>query len=581
MSEEPLPIEETDEMEPIEIGSPVPNGHDSDPPPAPDLAVLDGLADRVRVAPSALFAPDVVAALVHVRATDRGRFADLRAEIKATRAVPIKDFDDLARGQPEDGRDDSQADQLIAIADGADLFHAADGVSYVDVEIDDRRETWPVRSRGFRRWLSARYYAETGGAAHDGALESALNVFDARAQYEGDERVVGVRVGRSDDVDGRIFLDLADEDWKAVEIDSEGWRVVESPPARFRRSAGMRPLPEPVRGGDLRRLRRLVNVSTEADFVLLVSWLVACLRDRGPYPALIFLGEQGTGKSTASGVARGLVDPNSAPLRTAPKDVRDLFIAAMNSHVMAWDNLSGIAPWLSDALCRLATGGGFAVRSLWTDGDETLFDACRPNILNGIEDVVTRPDLADRSIFVRLEPIPDEDRRPESELWADFNAERPALLGALLDLVSAGLRALPTMNPPALPRMADFELWAAACETGAPWLAGDFQAAYAENRARAIDDVIENDRVASAVRLLVAERGVWTGTMAELLEDLGRVAGEGATHPKSWPQSPRGLTGRLARASTFLRTVGIEIDRGERASDRSRSRIVTLRRVGE
>src|SRR5579872_5026268 len=94
-----------------------------------------------------------------------------------------------------------------------------------------------------------------------------------------------------------------------------------------------------------------------------------------------------------------------------------------------------------------------------------LFDAARPVILNGIEDIVTRPDLADRGVFLTLEPIPEERRRPEAELWAAFEAERPRILGVLLDAVVEGLKRLPETHLPRLPRMADFALWATACET--------------------------------------------------------------------------------------------------------------------
>ena len=123
------------------------------------------------------------------------------------------------------------------------------------------------------------------------------------------------------------------------------------------------------------------------------------------------------------------------------------------------------------ALCRLATGGGFAVRQLYTDQDEVLFDAARPVSLNGIEDIVERPDLADRAVFLTLEPIPEERRRPEAEIRAAFEAERPRILGALLDAVVEGLKNLPETRLPKLPRMADFALWATACET-AIWPAG-------------------------------------------------------------------------------------------------------------
>jgi hypothetical protein len=199
--------------------------------------------------------------------------------------------------------------------------------------------------------------------------------------------------------------------------------------------------------------------------VLVIAWTLACLRNRGPYPVMVLSGEQGSAKSTFSAILRALLDPNTAPLRALPREDRDLFIAASNGHVLAFDNVSGLPAWISDTLCRLATGGGFAVRQLYSDQDEVLFDAARPVILNGIEDIVTRPDLADRAVFLMLEPIPEERRRPEQELWTAFEAQRPRILGVLLYAASKGLAMLPQTRLDKLPRMADFALWAAACET--------------------------------------------------------------------------------------------------------------------
>jgi hypothetical protein len=288
--------------------------------------------------------------------------------------------------------------------------------------------------------LTRRYYEETGGAPNSEAMQSARGVIQARARFDAPERVVYVRVGG---LDGPLYLDLCDENWRAVEIDSTGWRVIDKPPVRFRRTAGMQPLPIPVSGGSVEALRSFLNVKTDADFVLAVSWLLAALRDRGPYPVMVLSGEQGSAKSTFSAFSRALLDPNTAPLRALPREDRDLFIAANNGHVLAFDNVSGLRDWISDTLCRLATGGGFAVRQLYTDQDEVLFDAARPVILNGIEDIVARPDLADRALFLTLEPIPEDRRRPESELWAAFEVERPRILGALLDAVVEGQKRLP------------------------------------------------------------------------------------------------------------------------------------------
>jgi hypothetical protein len=213
------------------------------------------------------------------------------------------------------------------------------------------------------------------------------------------------------------------------------------------------------------------------------------------------------------------------------------------------------------------------VRQLYTDQDEVLFDAARPVILNGIEDIVTRPDLADRAVFLTLEPIPEERRRSEAELWAAFEAERPRILGVLLDAMVQGPRRLPETRLEKLPRMADFALWAAACET-ALWPAGTFWSAYCGNRDEAVEGVIDADPIAAAVRAVMATRTEWTGTASDLLGALGEAAGERVAKSKTWPDSPRALAGRLHRAATFLRKIGIEISFGREGRARTRTILI-------
>jgi hypothetical protein len=520
-----------------------------------DELALEGLAARCEIDPGAAFTPQVMERLADLKNRDRATFESLRAQLKKA-GVRVTALDDaIAERGGESRRDQTQADLLIELAQDAELFHAPDGTGYADIQVNGHRETWLIRSKGFRRWLTRRFFEATEGAPNSEALLAAINVIEARAHFDAPQRTVHVRIAGAD---GKIYLDLGDETWRAVEIDAEGWRVVDKPPVRFRRAAGMLALPVPEPGGSIEVLRSFLNVRTENDFVLVIAWSIACLRDRGPYPVIVLSGEQGSAKSTFSAILRALLDPNAAPLRTLPRDDRDLFIAANNGHVLAFDNVSGMPAWLSDTLCRLATGGGFATRQLYTDGDEVLFDACRPVILNGIEDIVTRPDLADRSIFLNLEPIPDEKRRPEADIWRSFNNERPRILGALLDGVVEGLRRLPDTRLPGLPRMADFAVWATACEQ-AYWPAGTFWAAYASNRDEAIAGVIGADPVAAAVRTLMGDRTEWRGTASELLAALSETAGERVARAKDWPATPRGLSGRLRRAATFLRKVGIEI----------------------
>jgi hypothetical protein len=460
---------------------------------------------------------------------------------------------------------------LIALAEGLELFHTPNGTAYADLFIDRHRETWPVRSARVRGWLRRRYYDATGEAASAAALGSALNLLEARAQFDGLERLVNVRVAEHA---GRIYVDLADPAWRAIEIAPDGWQVMAEPPVRFRRPPGMSPLPVPQPGGSLEELTSFLNLPGRDDLVLATAWLLAALRPSGPYPLLVVAGEQGSAKTVLSKLLRTLIDPNVAPVRTLPREERDVFIAANNGHVLAFDNLSALPPWLSDTLCRLASGGAFAVRQLYTDQDEVLLTAARPIILNGIEDVVTRPDLADRALFLTLRPMAEAQRRPEQELWRAFELARPRLLGTLLDAMSHGLAALPGVHLDRLPRMADFVLWAAACE-GALWPAGAFVRAYEDNRRVAIEDAIDADPVAACVRELMAERGSWAGSATDLLRmSANRGSGRIAIDLSGWPKSPRAIAGRLRRAQTFLRILGIEI-RFSRIGH-SGSRLITI-----
>src|SRR5260370_16176904 len=165
-----------------------------------------------------------------------------------------------------------------------------------------------------------------------------------------------------------------------------------------------------------------------------------------------------------SKILKILIDANVPALQALPRNEHELFIAAGNRHVLAFDNVSGLPLWLSDALCRLASGAGFSTRKLYEGREEEVFDGARPIILNGIEDIVERHDLGERTLFFMCEPISDENRRTEDELWAAFEACWPSVLGALLDAASMGLKRLSETRPPQLPRMADFAQWAIACE---------------------------------------------------------------------------------------------------------------------
>ena len=353
---------------------------------------------------------------------------------------------------------------------------------------------------------------------------------------------------------------------------------------RFRRPRGMKALPEPKKSNldaltRLQPLYRLMNLKDKDEFVLTVAWILAALHGKGPFPVASITAEQGSAKSTRARLMRSTFDAHAVLLRSPFREMREGHIAMKNTYVVAVDNLSSLPQWLSDMHCCAATGGGSTYRSLYTDEDETFFDLKRPQILNGIEDVAIRADLADRSIFFTPKPISDEDRLTEEELWADFNAVHADLLGALLDVLSHGLSRRHVIKPKNLPRMADFTTLMMACET-ALWPEGTFRAAYDLNLAEVTATVLSADLVASAVRDLMQDRQRWEGTATALLQVLRGVAGEQATKAPTWPRNGFALSTRLRRGASNLRKIGIAIEFGHDGT-KQRSRRIVITAPGE
>lgn len=464
--------------------------------------------------------------------------------------------DTISTPAPRDAEDRPRASQATRLVDlaleaGVELWHAPTGDPYVTLPVDGHREHHALTTRAVRDWLARRHHAETRGVPGSQAIADALTVLAGMARYEGAEHATAVRVGG----DGRddVFLDLVDVAWQAIHVTRDGWRRVSDPPVRFIRSRGMLPLPQPIRGGTVETLREILHVSSEADYRLIVGWQLGALSPRGPYPPLALAGEQGAGKSTAARLVRRLIDPHVAELRAEPRTIDDIMIAASRSRIVALDNLSHVAPWLSDALCRLSTGGAMTRRELYTDSDEIILEAVRPTIITAIADIVTRGDLLDRAIVVTLPVLPEADRLPEADLWRRFDAAAPGILGALLDGVASALARQQAVRLRELPRMADWAIWCTAAEPALGWPAESIVSAYRAMRGAAVEATLDGDPLAVALRALTRP---WTGTAADLL---ARITPQGRT-PRGWPESPRALASALRRLAPGLRRVGIAID---------------------
>ena len=450
--------------------------------------------------------------------TPAAGLAMVKAAIEAARTgVPASDEPEKKDKGP------TQADLLVRLAkDQCEFFHDASGVTYASLRAPHdggaHRETHKLKSKSLKLWLLRAYYLSTDGVPNDNSVRSAIALLEAFARFDGPQREVFVRRAA---YGGKLYVDLCDDRWRAVEIEASGWRIVDEPPVSFLRANSMLALPEP-RSCDpkegIGRLRSLLRVRDDDDFVIIVGFLLDALGGRGPHTVIIFTGEPGATKTTHLKVLRSLFDPNASPARSPPRELRDVYIAAVKGAVLAYNNLSSLPPWLSDALCVVTEGSGDSRRELYSDDEESIIFARAPAMLTAVENIIARGDLADRTLYATLAPVLPSERKDEAELWKEVEAARPEIFGALLTGLSEGLRRLPTLKA-SLPRMATFAKFAAACET-AFWPEGTFLAAYEVNAENAVDDVIEADVTVSTFRAFMADREEWKGTATELLAAL-------------------------------------------------------------
>ena len=457
--------------------------------------------------------------------------------------------------------------ELVEEAEDVELFRSDEGSDAEGFALVQHRgawTSWAVRSRGFRRWLMQKCRGRFRKVPSKSSQEPALETIEAVA-LDGPERPVFTRVGHAN---GNIYLDLADANGLVVEILPGRWHVVgaEEVPVRFRRSVGMRPLPRPERGGSLEELRQILNVSGE-NWVLLRGFLVMLLNPWGDYAILIVDGEHGSAKTTLCLLVRLTVDPNKAAVRSLSSTEEDLVLAATNGWVICFDNLSSLRPRMSDALCRLSTGTGFATRTLYQQQDETIFSAKRPVILNGINNIATREDLASRSIELTLAAIPDDQRKTKAEVLRAFESAHGRVLGALLDAAAAALERRGTVDLTEKPRLADLCVWVTAAEPALGLEHGEFMRVYRERVESMVDDVIEASPIGTAL-LSVLERHskpleTTMTDLAPLLEDEVPEAQRG----RDWPNTPQKLAHQVRRLAPALRSRGVSVKEPARGAN--------------
>ncbi|WP_098890978.1 ATP-binding protein [Streptomyces sp. or3] len=430
----------------------------------------------------------------------------------------------------------------------------------------------PIRSQGttgsHRQELMVDLFNDGVGVFNGTSLKEALDLIEALALSQ-DVQPTHIRVAPG--FDGATWLDLGRDDGQSVRIHPNGWEVKVPDPREvcWRRTQLTGELPMPVRdteGKGIDSLLRLTNFANAETESLALAWLVGCLGPSVPVPAPFLTGPQGAGKSTAGRMLVRIIEGMTGDLRRAPKDEENLITAVAAGWVTALDNLSHLAPDLSDLMCCIVTGAESIKRALFSDGDVVRSRYRRPLLLTGIDVGVIRPDLAERLLPLRLER--PKVRRTEAELWREFEAALPVILGSLLDL-TVKVRATEADIPSDL-RMADFAHLCAQIDAATGF--GTLPA-YRGSLDELNDDVIEGDLLAQTVLKHAATLEPGTEarmTSSEWLHLLsGLYSGDDFRPlPKGWPTTGKVLSDRLKRLQPTLAARGVLVDWGRTKAGR-------------
>jgi hypothetical protein len=445
-------------------------------------------------------------------------YFEYRTKLKAAKpsAVPMSAFE--IAGSESDGNESISSELIALVANQGTLFYdESDGKSYVTANVKTRiveftatggvympemdvEHTMLIGGKSFIDWLSFAYYTETKGdadfgtSASESAIKQACFALNGIAKYEGEKHRAYLRVAQKNDDTHYIFT--ANEKMQTIEVTSTGWRVLDKSPVKFYKPEAMQALPTPESNGNIEALWQFVNIQ-ENDRPLVLAWMLEAFRAETKKPVLAITGTQGSAKSSTHDKIRQLIDPNTANLRPAPKNREDIFVSAGCNWNVSFENVSNLSHEMQDAICTLATGGGYATRTLYTNNEETIINALRPVIINSIPTVVTAQDLTDRAIAVEAPPINAYIEDSEiSKLWEQA---KPAIFGALLDLLVKTLAKLPDVKLDKPPRMADFTKLGEAMMLAQGHEAGTFTSLYVENRTESIAKSLESSPIAVAI----------------------------------------------------------------------------------
>lgn len=443
----------------------------------------------------------------------------------------------------------TQANRLIEIASQHPLFHDDTKEGFANVDCI----TYKIRSKAFKCLLSKKLWDDEKIAPNSDALNQALNVIDAMSVHDGKLIKLHNRIAEHE---GSFYYDLCDTP-NIVRITPNGWEVTFDYPILFRRYSHQQKQVIPQKGGDIRRLFDFINIKDEQHRLLALAYLATCFIPGIPHPIFHPWGDQGAGKTSMFEFFKELVDPSKLGVFITPRNPEELIQALDHHYLCLFDNISTFPDWLSDLFSQACTGGGFSKRMLYTDDDDVIYQIQRCIGINGINLLVVRSDMMDRTILLHMDRIEPAMRKEKKVIMAEFEKQKPYILGCIFDTLSRAMAIYPTVKLKNLPRMADFMTWGVAISQALGYQGEDFIIAYQKNIEAQNSEIINSNTLAQAVLVLMQDLGEWNGTVKQAYDELASLVTI-SKDDKTFPKHTNKLRNHLNRIKANLIDLGVK-----------------------
>jgi len=431
---------------------------------------------------------------------------------------------------------------------------------YVIFKHDEIQKYFPIREDKFREHLQALYWQKAGKAMSKVRLNEIIEELAAEATFtkETKKRVIlNNRVALADD---KFIYSLGNDEWQAVEVSSEGWRIINEPPM-FKRHKHQKPQVIPASNG---LINDLLQFLPEDRHILLLVDIIANFIPGIAKPLLAIFGDHGSGKSTLARLIQNLIDPTDHDLTDLSSEKKELAQLLDQNYAITIDNISQLKGHQSDMLCRAVTGGSFQKRKLNTDSETVGFNFQNCIILNGIDCVIQKPDLLDRSLLIELQRLDESEVKTDSDIEGKFHESLPVILGGIFNVLAKAKKIHSEVKLTSLPRMAEFAKWGYAIAEVLGIGGEKFIELYNENLGGHHFHVAENNQVMSSVFHFIAStpEKKWSGRVSDLLAVLNSYNKETGIiiDKKEWPKSDSWLSRELNKLKVSFKGVGIKLD---------------------